>query len=305
MAGLSIECCKSLRNKLVTRYRGRLADYVKAGFISNPDRIMKSKAKVRYYDRCCDGIFHPVGASPTLRRMGDDDYRMSFTEDLPIDSADMGNGVRLYWFQRQWTYKGKSFREMKKIFIAKDCETLIRAGVAGTEIKRDDGYHIERRYVTEGGNSHSVELWTIRKDRRGFVRYTVYPENLARKQRHEAERNLAEFEQPDEWLEQKEDWLCRMVEVVLGEQSAVNTKGGSRYSLRQADVTAVRCEIEAAIQRIRDIGVKVTLPHRQNGPAVKDDRVESAGSDDRFQKFMRAALKDVSNGTMPTKPAKD
>lgn len=286
-AGLIIERQGLWKNRLLTRYRGTLTQLGNAGLISNMERIRKSKAKVWPYCNAVDGAFHPDRIDATLRRIGDDEFRLIVTETLPLDAEDFGNGVRVYWFRRKWEYSGKSRVETRKIFVAKDRDTLIRAGVATEEIKRQECTY-KREYC--GEEDASVLIWEIHDESSGVVCYTVYQENTAKYEEFEKQRNLYDYASSDEWLENIEDRLCSVLDIFLSEHLTLKTKSGFEYSIVPSEAAAIKSEIETAAQRIRSLNVKVralTVPSKSKVYAA---HASAAAGDPKFQGFMQATL---------------
>jgi hypothetical protein len=146
--------------------------------------------------------------------------------------------------------------------------------------------------VRAGGFTYLLEE-TIRLHGGKWL-YIKYPDHIQKVEEAklaEAERELSDYKTPEEWLEGKEDTLCALLKAFFSPQyCSTTTKNRMRYTIDPAHAAAIQNEIEAALQRIRDLPVKAVALTSNTAKPADRQKASKAAVDGGFQSFMRGVL---------------
>lgn len=176
-AGLTIEKQKlASPGKLTTWYRGTIEQFTRSGLLLDAEAVRRSN---RQTITCFPTLLHVY--SPlrhafhvTLYRVGPAELRLVVSnERLPVDTAVIRSGIKVYWYERGWAHR----RTLVKVYVATTRTELVESGVAPRTILSDDSEH---RPVGHGPKARRELLWRIEEDRGGAVALETYPAAIAR-----------------------------------------------------------------------------------------------------------------------------
>lgn len=283
-AGVTLEKRRlSSKGKLTSWYRGTTDQLAGAGMITDPKRVKQSSAKKNISFCGATYVFHPVGyIHDKLTRMGEDDLRLSISnEPIPIDTAEIKGGIKVYWFTEAFE------RGPAKIFVAPDCKTLIDAGIAPADIN-EENWMRARLWNDEKSEWENPTIWHVREDS-GLICFETYPEiqaRLAQQERDKGKFNFSNVEDFREWLV---EFNVFYPERCLERYACIETKGGEIYELPKA----ARDALEAAWLNLRRVVENMQInvrnaPNPQQARLTKALRnVPAAKADTGFQNLMR------------------
>ena len=187
-------------------------------------------------------------------------------------------------------------------FFKGDKEALIRAGHAKPDwfedgsrrhkgrnkgrVIRSKDFEVDGRQVRTviRQKSRIVDLWLC---------FTAEEkkEHDTKESEREASNGLSSYASPDEFREGLEDFIVRSSRGVLSpDTTTVKTSNGYRYTLDPAGGASVLNALEAAVQGLRTVPVKIEKLEDPAQKKVVRDQAASASVDSAFQRFIGRAV---------------
>ena len=176
-AGLTVEKQKAATpGKLTTWYRGTLEQFARSGMLTDPEAVRRSPRQTINCFATLLYIYSPLRHAyhTTLYRLGSDELRLVVSnERLPVETAVVRGGIRVYWYERGWAHR----RTLVKVFVGATRRELVECVTAPRKILTDD---CDYSPVGHGPKARRELLWRIEEDRGGVVMFETYPAAIAR-----------------------------------------------------------------------------------------------------------------------------
>ncbi len=172
-AGITLEKQQiNSSGRLTSWYRGTPEQFVRAGIASDRAALERAGSSFSSAMRVFSPLRHAFHA--TLHRLAMGELRLIVAnERLPVETAVIKAGIRVYWYERGWAHRPT----LVKVFVAGTRSTLVAAGVAPRKILSMD---IEHYTHGHGVHARRETLWRIDEDHSGSVLYQTYPAAMAK-----------------------------------------------------------------------------------------------------------------------------